>query len=122
MARKIQYIDRRKHKRVDLYCLVKYRYLKQGGEESVVITSLRNISGGGLLFRSDGYLPLDTKLEIFVNLLPVNRIISASGRVVRFEKISKTGHYLIGVEFTKISDEDRDAIIRFAKAKDTGTG
>ena|SRR3989338_1015379 len=110
------YIDRRKHKRKDLYCLIKYTpYYQQEGPTQTVFTSLRNISGGGLLFKSNEYLPVGTRLDIAISVPAINKTVFVQSRVVRFEKNKNTKTYLVGVMFTDIRDSDRDEIIRLAE-------
>lgn len=112
---KKRYIERRKYKRKDLYCLIRYVPPREDGRNDVVISSIRNIGGGGVLFKSSEYMPMGTSLSIAINLFPMGKVINASAKVVRCEKNKKSGQYLIGVEFVKISDEDRSAIIGFTE-------
>lgn len=111
-----RYIERRKHKRKDLYCLIKYTpYYQQEGPTRTIFTSLRNISGGGLLFKSSEYLPIGTRLDIMINIPSLDKTVSVQAKVVRFEENKKTKSYLVGVVFTDIKDPDKDEIIRLAE-------
>ena len=84
MKEKNRYIERRKYRRKDIYCLLKYRPRREGGERYSVVTSLRNIGGGGLLFKSKEYLPLDTVLDMTVNIPPLDKTIAISAKIVTF--------------------------------------
>lgn len=81
-------------------------------ELSDVVTSseTRNISSSGMLFENNEELPLDTEIDIFLDLpgVPVE-VIKFKGKVVRIEKVAN-GKYDIGIKFTDISVSQRDQI------------
>ena len=51
-----------------------------------------------------------------VNIPPLDKTISVSAKVVRFESNERSGTYLIGVMFTDIKEGDKNEIIRLAEA------
>jgi len=71
-----------------------------------------NISGAGIRFISDQPIKKEAflKLQICVPLFP-SFVIPALGRVAWTEK--KDRGYEIGVEFTAIHEDDRDALIHY---------
>ncbi len=115
MGRAQRYIERRKYRRKNLYCLIKYKPAKNSALSIRAFTSIRNISGGGILFRSNEQLPVGTELDISVNLPHVDKIIDVSGKIVRLERIKGADCYLVGAEFTKITEEDRNVLIQLAE-------
>ncbi|MCX5716210.1 MAG: PilZ domain-containing protein [Candidatus Omnitrophica bacterium] len=109
--------EKRSYERKGCYFLVKYRYSQKGESYSESVTSLRNISGGGLLLKSKEFLPIGSKLELKINIVPLGLCVDATAQVVRIEKIRgklKTG-YLAGVVFMDIKEEDRKKIIDFVE-------
>lgn len=71
----------------------------------------KNISSGGLLFENEKQIPIDTKLKIVLTMpgLP-SETFEMEGVVVRVEKIFPSKKFDMGVSFTKISDEQKEAI------------
>lgn len=116
-----KYSEKRKYKRIDCYCLIRYRILNGPSLYLENITSIRNISGGGLLFKSRELLSIGTELEIKINFVALAKPILVLAKVVRFEADKKTkGSYRVGVVFTSIKDQDRKAIIRFTDLANEG--
>ncbi len=114
-ARQNRHIERRKYKRKSLYCLIKYRVLPNKEIHEAIVTSLRNMSGGGILFRTSEYLQANTILEIKINLPLFDKIVTALAKVVRTEKTKTGTKFFIGVQFTEIKDEDRSSILKIVE-------
>jgi len=111
-----KYSEKRKYKRIDCYCLIRYRLLHSQGAYTENLASIRNISGGGLLFKSREYVPVGTELEVKINFIALEKPISVLAKVVRFEVDKKNaGSYRIGIFFTSIADRDRKAITQFTE-------
>ena len=77
----------------------------------------RNISAGGLCLSMGERLQIGDKLQLRMKL-PSEKIINAQGRVVwiREFEIDNRGYkktFDTGIEFTEISDKDREEINRF---------
>lgn len=104
-------LEKRKYKRGNYYCLVKYRCADMDGPHGEVITSLRNVSAGGLLFKVREYLPVGMQIKLSLNIPPLNEITNVSAKVVRLKKGVKG--YWIGAMFTDIKDEDKTKINNF---------
>ncbi|MEI8348617.1 MAG: PilZ domain-containing protein [Candidatus Omnitrophota bacterium] len=112
-----KYSERRQYKRIDCYCLIRYRALNSQGAYTENLASIRNISGGGLLFKSREYLPVGTQLEVKINFVALEKPIFVLARVVRFEANKKNaGSYRIGIFFTTIKDQDRKIITQFTES------
>lgn len=99
-----RYTERRKHERRNLHCFIKF------GTQNV-ITSLKNIAGGGILFKIGYHLPINTLLSAELGLPIIDRKIDVSLEVVRLQKIKGTNKYLVGAKFREIKEEDRKTII-----------
>ncbi len=72
-----------------------------------------NLSGSGIRFFSDEDFPVDSYLRLRMVLRPFIPI-QAVGKVVRVDPSQKDGEegFEIAAEFTQISSDDREAIIR----------
>lgn len=72
-----------------------------------------DISGGGLSILSNTPIPIDTKVELAINLGEQVNICS-SGIVVRLEKRpSDLEFYLISIKFLDLIERERSKIIKF---------
>lgn len=115
--KKKRFFERRRDERRKGYCLIKYRPLHKGEPFVEVLTSLRDISRNGILFKSREYLPADTRLEVKVNLPPMEKPIATLAKVMRFEKIGRKRGYWIGITFLDIKEEDRKKIVDFVASQ-----
>ncbi|MDP2924563.1 MAG: PilZ domain-containing protein [Candidatus Omnitrophota bacterium] len=110
------YLEKRAHERAECYCLVKYRPLYQKGVYTETITSVKNISGGGLLLKLKEPHLLGARLEIKINLpMPDDSAITTIAEVVRPAVSKKSKGYWVGVKFIDIKEEDRKRIADFIK-------
>lgn len=78
-----------------------------------------NISASGLRFSYDKQLNLDSYLELRLQLSQISNYILAYGKIVRCAKSDEVeGQFTIGVEFTHINVEDREAIHKHVRGKE----
>ncbi len=94
--------ERRKHARLSLALPMYLQWVNKDGIMSSKNCNSLNVSAGGVYYKSEEELPLDTDATVVFNL-PVNdlvdfRVLRAQGKVVRVEK-SKTDHKGIALEF-----------------------
>ncbi|MFC1698714.1 PilZ domain-containing protein [Candidatus Omnitrophota bacterium] len=122
MGKKIS--EKRRQSRLNDNVFLSYRVQKKLLGEFKAVT--RNISSAGLMFEAekDFYPDQDLTLEIYQ---PVNRfktliyVIPATARVVWTNKIRQgffelgENRYRMGVEFTKISPQDKAVIMRYVQ-------
>jgi c-di-GMP-binding flagellar brake protein YcgR len=103
--------ERRKYKRMNYYCLLRYCPFGAKGQMARAITSMRNISGGGLLFKTDESFDVNTKLDMMINVPLLNKVISVTARIARSTRPKGGKGYLVGVEFLDIDKKDKEALI-----------
>jgi hypothetical protein len=86
--------------------------------EPGVLNHVDNISASGVLCHTVKPLPLMTKLGMALELpAPVERRIDCEGVVVRCEADEQgDDNFKVAILYTRISDEDRDAIEQFVEA------
>jgi len=82
-----------------------------------VLNHIDNISGNGVLCHTVKPVPLMTKLGIVLELpRPVDRRVECEGIVVRCEPHDVgDDHFKVAIIYTKIEDEDREAIQHFVE-------
>ena len=118
--------EKRKQNRLADSIFLSYRVDKKLLDEFRAVT--QNISAGGLMFEAEKnfYSAQILKLEIYQPVNPFKTliyVIPAMARVVWAEKIRQgffelgENRYRIGVEFIKISPQDREMIMRYAQEK-----
>ncbi len=78
-----------------------------------------NISASGISLNYDEQLGVDSYLELRLQLSQISNYILAYGKIVRCAKASgEEGWFTIGVEFTHINAEDREAIHSHVRGKE----
>ncbi len=78
-----------------------------------------NISASGIRFNYEEQLNIDSYLELRLQLSQISNFILAYGRIARCDLDKENeGQFIIGVEFTHISLEDREAIHTHVRGKE----
>jgi len=93
--------------RLKSHHLVKYKIID---DSEKVLSFARNISAGGILFYSEKKLPLNSTVEIKINIPPKPTPLHVVGKVVRVHPLKRIGGYEVGLEFVHIEEEDRNLI------------
>ncbi|MCM8824138.1 MAG: PilZ domain-containing protein [Candidatus Omnitrophica bacterium] len=118
--RTIENVQRRRFYRLEAILEVEYCLLSQ---EDINLDSLglrppifngftKDISEGGIFFITTKLLDKETLINMRIKL-DERYIIRARGLVLRVDEASTKGKYGIGIEFVKISEEDKDFLRRF---------
>lgn len=110
---KRNFVDTRQFARLKAHYLVKYKKETDNLKASKNrIASLRDISGGGVLFRAEDDLPISGTLDLQINFVPARKVISALAKVVWTRELKKSANYEVGASFIKIDPEDQKAIVK----------
>ncbi len=82
-----------------------------------VLNHVDNISANGVLCHTVKPVPLMTKMRIHMDLpKPAKHRIDAEGIVVRCDPDDRgDDHFKVAILFTRISDEDHEAIYQFVQ-------
>lgn len=82
-----------------------------------VLNHVDNISGNGVLCHTVNPVPVMTKMGIVVELpAPHERRIEAEGIVIRCDPDEQgDDHFKVAILYTKLSDEDHDAITAYVE-------
>ena len=103
--------DKRKFLRLNAYHLVRYKLASQK-DWQVGVTSIRDISAGGVCLRSEDRIPKDAILQIRINFPKLSAPLFCSAKVVWVKKIGKVNRFEMGLEFFEIEDLLRKEIIQ----------
>ncbi len=106
--------EKRKHKRIKYYCLIKYRLSSRERVYSKTVTSLRNIGGGGIMFKTDETLPVGVLLDVEINMPVFKKVIKAVAKVKWTERVWSSQRHEVGIEFLNIDETERKEIVEFA--------
>jgi hypothetical protein len=99
----------RRYPRMAAEYVVAYRSLGAGGDESAPqFSRTRTLGLGGLMFEAERALENGQTLRLEIVL--GDRTIKTTGIVVYVDRQDE-GPWRIGVQFTEISEDDRDALL-----------
>jgi c-di-GMP-binding flagellar brake protein YcgR len=104
--------EKRRHKRVESSFPVQYRNLRKLGVPSTG-TVTRNLSEGGVCFKSNEFISLACRLVVEVALPNSAKPIKAISKVAWIRKTPSGDQYELGNQFLEITKEDRAAIVNF---------
>lgn len=111
--------DRRRHKRIKMPFMIRFRILPGEGEEASPewnMVTARNLGAGGVLFNYDKRIRLDTNLEMKISFPAFDAPIECRGRVIRVEEPRFGGNiYHLAVVFTEIDEKDKNILDRAAE-------
>jgi hypothetical protein len=90
------------------YVVAYRRRLPDGSEAAQLLSRTRTLGLGGLMFESDN--PLERGESLNVEVVLTDHTIKAAGVVVYVDR-QGDGSWQNGVQFTEISEDDRDALL-----------
>jgi len=105
-------IEFRKEFRLPVNIQLKYLLLNPSdGSNELKSAVTKDISASGLLFESKEKYALDTEMQIILEMPGSSlKTLEIEGKVARLEKLSPSLNFDIGVNFTKISEAQKDEI------------
>lgn len=102
------FIERRRFQRIDSNVPIRYRNLRMA---TVPAGSLsKDISEGGVRFKTSEFISLACRLVVEINLPSVQKPIKAISKVAWIRKLSSGDQYELGNQFLEISKEDKATI------------
>jgi len=108
--------DKRRFERVLTSFPLKYRDLRKA-EEAPRGTVTKNVSEGGVRFRSDRFISLACRLVVELNIPSIDKPIKAVSKIAWIKKLPVGDDYEVGNQFLEISRIDRDIIRNFVEGK-----
>jgi c-di-GMP-binding flagellar brake protein YcgR len=107
-----QVADKRRYKRADLNLPVQYKNLRQSGDGSVGSLT-RNLSEGGVCFKSGKFISLACRLVLEISLPNSVKPVKAISKVAWIRKVPSSDQYELGNQFLEITREDKAHIMNF---------
>ncbi|MFH1784014.1 MAG: PilZ domain-containing protein [bacterium] len=105
--------EKRNYKRAKVKTSIRYRKMN----EYSIPAETDNMGGGGLMFYSPKNIPISTYLILEVPLPIFPAPVKIQGRVAWTRKNEAWNNYSIGVEFTKILEDDKKKLIDYIEAR-----
>ncbi len=104
--------ERRRYIRTELPILVVLR-VRDGSTIEEIKSHTKNISAMGMMIELEKKIAVNTQVEL--SLTPPNTAnpIHIAARVVRSEKIEGKNVFNIGIEFTKIEEDNKNTFLKF---------
>jgi c-di-GMP-binding flagellar brake protein YcgR len=101
-------IEKRRFRRIDSNLPLRYKNIKTA---TVPMGSLtKDISEGGISFKTNEFISLACRLVVEITLPTVQRPIKAISKVAWIRKLSSGEQYELGNQFLEISKDDRSLI------------
>lgn len=104
--------DKRKYPRLEMYFLAKYRLFSQPQSQQGIITSLKNISGGGVCLYTKEYLSPASLIHLYINFPHFSQTVISLAKVVWIKERKKIKQYEVGLEFVEVDEFLREEIIK----------
>ena len=106
--------EQRRFKRIDFNLPLQYKNLRKATELPAGSLT-RNLSGGGVCFRSNEFISLACRLVVEINLPTNPKPIKAITKVAWIRKIPTGDQYELGNQFLDMGREDKEKIVEFVK-------
>lgn len=105
--------QRRRYLRLNAYHLVKYRLISSSRkDESLLLSSIKNIGGGGACLHVEEYLPPLSVVQLHINFPGLSRPVPCLAKVMWIKRIGKSNRYKVGLQFLEIEEALRAEIIK----------
>ncbi len=95
--------EERKFPRLNAYHLAKYRLVSKP-QDQVVVTSIKDISGGGTCMRVEEKLPVSSVIQLYINFPQFSHPIPSLAKVIWIKKVGRTNRYDVGIQFLEIEE------------------
>jgi len=111
--------EHRRFKRIDAGLPLQYKNLRKIAESSVGSVA-RNISEGGVCFKSSEFISLACRMVVEINVPTAPKPIKAITKVAWIKRIPNSESYELGNQFLDMTKEDKNHISSFIKQALTG--
>lgn len=105
-------VDKRRYPRVDFTLPVQYKNLRKSTVPPAGSIT-RNISEGGVCFKSSEFISLACRLVVEINLPNISRPIKAISKVAWIRRVPASEQYELGNQFLEMTKEDKAHITEF---------
>jgi len=103
--------NKRQFLRLGAHHLLKYKMLDEGGKEGI-LSFVRNISAGGVLFHSNEHIKPGSILELDISFPPSPDSIKIKAKVLRSSRLKAMGGFDVAVQFLSLNENIKKFINR----------
>ncbi len=111
--------EKRRYGRIHGRFALKYKDMRKKNEEFRGTVS-KNLSAGGVRFRSDRFISLACRLVVELNVPELTEPIRAVSKIAWIKKLPAGDDYEVGNQFLEISRRDREIIQNMVNTESTG--
>ena len=110
--------EKRKHPRAKTHIPVRYRKLRDGASNEGVSSISKNLSQGGIRFRTAEFVSMACRLILELDIPMFNKPVKAISRVAWIRKTVSGDDYEVGNQFLEMSQKDRELISEYVDSLD----
>lgn len=107
--------DSRRYQRVVTHIPVKYRKLRDTDGEMSKATITKNLSEGGVRFKSSEFISRACRLVVELDMPMFTKPVKAISKVAWIKKSPTSDEFEIGNQFLEISKDDKSLVSEYVK-------
>ncbi len=108
-----QNTDNRRYPRIKTHIPVRYRKLRQGAGVEGASSITKNMSRGGIRFRTAEFISMACRLILELDLPMFTKPVKAISKVAWIRKAPSGDEYEVGNKFLEISRKDKELISEY---------
>ncbi|NQT32817.1 MAG: PilZ domain-containing protein [Candidatus Omnitrophica bacterium] len=112
--------DKRKHERVKAHIPIRYRKLRDGAGIEGVSSITKNLSQGGIRFRTAGFVSMACRLILEMDIPMFTKSVKAISKVAWIRKNDSGDGYEIGNQFLEMSKQDKELVSEYVDSLGKG--
>lgn len=105
--------NKRKHTRVKTHIPVRYSNLRDGAGATEVRSISRNLSEGGIRFRTPEFVSMACRMIVELDIPMLNKPIKAISKVAWIRKEASSDEFEIGNQFLEMSKKDKERMAEY---------
>lgn len=107
------YSEKRKNERVKTHIPVRYRKLRDGAGATGSGSLTRNLSTGGVHFRTNEFISMACRLILELDIPMINKPVKAISKIAWTKKTGSGDNYEVGNQFLEMSKKDKEIISEY---------
>jgi c-di-GMP-binding flagellar brake protein YcgR len=108
--------ERRKHERIKTHIPVRYRKLRDGAGISGLSSLSKNLSQGGIRFRTAEFISMACRLILELDIPMFVKPVKAISKVAWIRKADSGDDYEVGNQFLEMSKQDKELISEYVNS------
>lgn len=108
--------NNRKYQRVNTHIPVRFRKLRGGPDMAGESSVSKNLSEGGVLFKTNEFVSMASRLVVELDIPMFNKPVKAISKVAWIKKGESGVNYEIGNQFLEISKQDKELISEYVES------